>query len=210
MRYCIILLTVIVIIGCDTQLLNVPDIDTQYVEIESIHDIGVIANKIENYFSVEELNSKSRNNLDVSPRDTEILKQILLPLQKKGLDFKVKMLENSTDSEDDLDFLNNLTDDELILIGFLSVIIEDADALNNNGKLFEDNPLLTQNIDGDRVMSCLGTATGYSSIKAIVDLNGLMSARTLMETVKAVGKRYLGYVGAAVMVYSFARCMDFV
>jgi len=44
--------------------------------------------------------------------------------------------------------------------------------------------------------------TGYSSIKAIADINGLKSARTLTETVKAVDKRYLGYVGAAVMAAS--------
>jgi hypothetical protein len=56
-------------------------------------------------------------------------------------------------------------------------------------------------------MSCLGIATVYSSLKAILNIEDLLDAKTLLKTLKAVGKRYLGYVGAAVMVYSFVKCM---
>jgi hypothetical protein len=56
-------------------------------------------------------------------------------------------------------------------------------------------------------MSCLGIATGYSSLKAILNIEDLLDAKTLLKTLKAVGKRYLGYVGAVVMVYSFVKCM---
>ncbi len=210
MRYSLILLLIVMFIGCDSQVVNAPNMEYQDVDIVSITDLEQIAKDIENYFSVNEFDRKSRDNIDISSRDSELLKKILLPLQKKGIDFKEKILENSSDSEKDYEILNSISDDELILVGLISLAIEGSDLNKINCDITRENLELTQNLDGDRVMACLGTATGYSSIKAIVDLNGLMSAKTLMETVKAVGKRYLGYVGAAVMVYSFARCMDLV
>ena len=210
MKYFLVIFTAILIVGCDAGVINAPDEDIKLIDVESIEDIGYIAKKIEDNFSIEELDGNMRNKSSMGNRESEILKDVLLPLQRKGSAFKEKVLENSVDKDSDLEYLNKITEEELIMVGLLSVILENADELENKCKSIEDNPLMAQSIDGDRVMSCLGTATGYSSIKAIADINGLMSARTLLETVKAVGKRYLGYVGAAVMVYSFSKCMDLV
>lgn len=210
MKYFLVIFTAILIVGCDAGVINAPDEDIKLIDVESIEDIGYIAKKIEDNFSIEELDGNMRNKSSMGNRESEILKDVLLPLQRKGSAFKEKVLENSVDKDSDLEYLNKITEEELIMVGLLSVILENADDLENKCKSIEDNPLMAQSIDGDRVMSCLGTATGYSSIKAIADINGLMSARTLLETVKAVGKRYLGYVGAAVMVYSFSKCMDLV
>lgn len=210
MKYFLVIFTAILIVGCDAGVINAPDEDIKLIDVESIEDIGYIAKKIEDNFSIEELDGNMRNKSSMGNRESEILKDVLLPLQRKGSAFKEKVLEDSVDKDSDLEYLNKITEEELIMVGLLSVILENADDLENKCKSIEDNPLMAQSIDGDRVMSCLGTATGYSSIKAIADINGLMSARTLLETVKAVGKRYLGYVGAAVMVYSFSKCMDLV
>jgi hypothetical protein len=210
MKYFLVIFTAILIVGCDAGVINAPDEDIKLTDVESIEDIGYIAKKIEDNFSIEELDGNMRNKSSMGNRESEILKDVLLPLQRKGSAFKEKVLENSVDKDSDLEYLNKITEEELIMVGLLSVILENADELENKCKSIEANPLMAQSIDGDRVMSCLGTATGYSSIKAIADINGLMSARTLLETVKAVGKRYLGYVGAAVMVYSFSKCMDLV
>ncbi|GEM_PF-6976828 len=38
--------------------------------------------------------------------------------------------------------------------------------------------------------------------------NGLMSAQTGVQIIKAVGKRYSGFFGVAVAVISFVDCMS--
>ncbi|WP_069133219.1 hypothetical protein [Rhodohalobacter halophilus] len=181
MKYFLVIFTAILIVGCDAGVINAPDEDIKLIDVESIEDIGYIAKKIEDNFSIEELDGNMRNKSSMGNRESEILKDVLLPLQRKGSAFKEKVLENSVDKDSDLEYLNKITEEELIMVGLLSVILENADELENKCKSIEANPLMAQSIDGDRVMSCLGTATGYSSIKAIADINGLMSARTLIE-----------------------------
>lgn len=209
MKYIYTIIFVIILVGCDTGIVNAPDKDKQQLEVASIEDVGQVAKSLESHFNLDELNGKSQNKMIVSNRESELLRKILSPLKRKGLDFKEKVLENSLDRKADSEYLNKMTEEEMVMVGLLSVILEDADCIEKNCESL-DNPLMAKSVDGDRIISCLATTTGYSSIKAAININGLMSARTLMTTVKAIGKRYLGYVGTAVFVYNFSKCMDLI
>ncbi len=61
----------------------------------------------------------------------------------------------------------------------------------------------------DRVMSCLGAALGLSEISTIISNTAqLTTVQGTTQLLKLVGKRYLGWLGVAVGVYSFGKCMD--
>ncbi|MTI89200.1 MAG: hypothetical protein FH748_14690 [Balneolaceae bacterium] len=179
--------------------MEAPERDTTKIELETIADLDLVANNIESNFKIEHLLDMHNSQAKLNHDKLEKLEEVLKPLVQKGNDYRKKIVENSTENNQYLKDLENLSDEELAMVGFLSLFEKEME----NKKRMK----VAGNIDGGRIMSCLSIATGYSSIKAVLDVSGLMSARTLIAAVKAIGKRYLGYIGVAILVYSFADCM---
>lgn len=66
------------------------------------------------------------------------------------------------------------------------------------------------NIDLDEIMNCLGAALGIQTIYGIIkNSSELALATTAKQAIKLILKRYAGYVGVAVSIYSFGNCMDY-
>lgn len=56
--------------------------------------------------------------------------------------------------------------------------------------------------------SCLSVALGIETVKNL-GISGLMTAKGAIQILKVFAKRYfLGYVGTAVMIYEFGKCMN--
>lgn len=99
--------------------------------------------------------------------------------------------------KDSLDFLKNLSGEELASLSF---IVYNASVLEN-----ECEQATRSNFPPSRLRSCLGAAIGLPAIGEI-GVGGVIRAATLRRALFAIGKRYLGYIGVALMVADFYDC----
>lgn len=94
----------------------------------------------------------------------------------------------------DIYTIENMTDDELALFSFVIYGIN-QDFVNSRATL------------SSRALSCLEVATGISAIRGI-GVSGLVNAKTVTQVLRALGSRYLGYIGVGLMICSFADCVS--
>ena len=67
----------------------------------------------------------------------------------------------------------------------------------------------SSSVDWPRVRVCAGAALGIAGIKTLfADTLALGTVETVVGALKLVGKRYLGYIGVALMLYEFADCLS--
>ena len=58
-------------------------------------------------------------------------------------------------------------------------------------------------------MNCLGAALGLHEIYGVIqNIAQLGTAQGAVRVLKLLGRRYLGWIGVAVAVYSFGNCME--
>ena len=164
----------------------------------SLREIS-IRNDVENFFE----------------QDTMFLKIHGLFVQNFGEHYK-----DSLDQIDTVTFDFIFNDFKVIAMDFLEDSLQVDPAifvLNNNITNIElvsfgFHYYLTQNygsqlgLRGDWV-SCLSAALGVRAVREL-GLSGVMSAQGAVQIIKAVGKRYLGYIGLAIMVHDFIDCMS--
>jgi hypothetical protein len=66
----------------------------------------------------------------------------------------------------------------------------------------------TNSVDWERVRSCASFALGISGIRNLyLNTAALGTVETMIGALKLIGKRYLGYVGVALMIYDFGDCV---
>ncbi|MBK0384528.1 hypothetical protein I5M32_16320 [Pedobacter sp. SD-b] len=109
------------------------------------------------------------------------------------------------------------------MVDFISVT-EEFQQLSQEEKdeilYFDDSELATlsftmsvqsqsSSVDWGRVRSCASFALGVAGIKSLfTDTLALGTVETALGALKLVGKRYLGYIGVALMIYDFADCLS--
>lgn len=138
------------------------------------------------------------SNLEYSTRSTGSVemteneaRKLLIPFIEDG-----KQIQHSLIDFIDKDFSedwHNMTETDLITISFLVCSIN-------------QNSTETKAVSSNQIFACLGVATGLAAIKDI-GIGGLVNAKTALQVIKAVGKRYLGYIGVALMIADFATCI---
>lgn len=136
--------------------------------------------------------SDSRSSLNDS-----ICKDILTPMIEDGKLVQEQIIKQYADYQDngynitneDIEFIQDLTEDELAMLSFIACNLNETPQSRAN------------------VMSCLGVATGLTAIREL-SVGGIVSAATVRQALLAIGKRYLGYIGVAVMVYEFVECIN--
>lgn len=190
----LILLVIVVLLPNCSYLHNDVIEETKEVSIESSISNETFQ-EILSEINLKFTKTRSDGSFDLGDEEAS---QILDPLILDGKNIqdiiiKTVSIEESDISEEDLLNLMNLTEPELATLSFIVY------QLNSNN-------IETRAVDTDRVLSCLGVAVGISSIKNL-SLSGLVTAKTAMQVAKAVGKRYLGYIGVAIMIYDFADCI---
>ncbi len=83
---------------------------------------------------------------------------------------------------------------------------------NSNSNIIEMNRISPQYvIDPNAIQDCLSFATGYSAIREVLNLSSLNAAvisQSAVKILKTVGRRYLGWIGVALMVADFYDCMS--
>lgn len=142
-------------------------------------------------------------------KDLEVkAKAILQPLALEGkslVNYYISQanVKNSYKlSTQEITNLKNLDDGDL---AYLAYIVEFA---NNNPKIIENNR--------SAFMNCAMSAAGIGEMKDfLVGIGGIVRGNMMLNGIETIGWRfaigfgtkYLGYVGAAVALYKFAKCL---
>ncbi len=146
-------------------------------------------------------NSKKRSeNLKSTNRiNTENEMQVILqPLIANGELIHNAMINEITATDEfqnltlaEQQEITNLTEDQLVELSFIVNFQYQSDS-----------------VDWDRVRSCASFALGISGIRSLyTNTLALGTVETMIGALKLIGKRYLGYVGVALMIYDFADCV---
>lgn len=133
----------------------------------------------------------------------------LTPLVEDGKcirDQIVSQAKVNKNLREDIQFYENLSEEELATLSFIyhSIELQGADIDMLEAKI--SGLSVSQQKKMDQIMSCLSVAVGISSLKEL-GVKGVVNAITVRQAIIAIGKRFLGYVGLAIMIYDFVDCM---
>lgn len=137
--------------------------------------------------------------------------QVMEPFVEDGLHLRnqiVRQVEMDPTMKVEATYFKNLSDEDCAALSFvfhsieesdldIKIITETLDAEQNN----------TKTIDTKRLLHCAAVAAGYDFVKKL-SVEGIVTAVTIRQALIAIGKRYLGYVGAVLMVYDFVECIS--
>ncbi|WP_396179785.1 hypothetical protein [Flavobacterium sp.] len=155
--------------------------------------INAVIVDIENYKKRNE-NLKSTNRINTENE----MQVILQPLIANGELIHNAMINEITTTNEfqnlteiEKQEILNLTDEQLAELSFIV-----------------NFQYQTNNVDWDRVRSCASFALGISGIRNLyLNTAALGTVETMIGALRLIGKRYLGYVGVALMIYDFADCV---
>lgn len=177
--------------SCSNEEVKVENKEFDYSKLllksEVLNDVLL---KIENYKNSSE-QFRTINN------EQEII-TILQPLIQNGQIIHNAMVNQIISTEDfqnltelEQQEILNLTDEQLAELSFIV-----------------NFQYQTESVDWDRVRSCASFALGVSGIRNLyLNTAALGTVQTMIGALKLIGKRYLGYVGIALMIYDFTDCV---
>ncbi|WP_289772967.1 hypothetical protein [uncultured Duncaniella sp.] len=138
-------------------------------------------------------------------------RQVMQPFVEDGLQLRtqiVRQVELEPTMAVEAAYFRDLSEEDCAALSFVFHSIKDAGL---------DTEIVTGTIDGfqaqtmsvssERLLHCAAVAVGYDAIKRL-GVGGIVTATTVRQAIIAIGKRYLGYVGLALMVYDFVECVS--
>jgi hypothetical protein len=178
---------------------------TEEVQIKKSFDYSAILLKPEQLNTVmsniEKYKERSQKSKTLNEQNAENEMQIILqPLIENGEVIHNAMINEITST---IEFQNltfpeqqeilNLTDEQLAELSFIVNFQYQAQSAS---------------VDWDRARSCASFALGIGGIKALyANTLALGTVETMIGALKLIGKRYLGYIGVALMIYDFTDCV---
>lgn len=183
-------------------------LDENVKEVTSIQDLVRIAKQLEANIPSEVLNGQMNSKTYSINNESEKIAEILEPLRKVGLSVNDEMLSNAKLSTTELENLSNLTDQELVLAGILRIIINEQQQIMNTNYKTTGIPYTTQGITNDQLFDCFKDATGLEAMRQLIVSNAALNADVIFTAAKKLGKRTLGWVGAAIVAYELATCLQ--
>lgn len=154
------------------------NIRKQIIDIQQIRAVSKMSQKQLNYEAENILKPMVDNG-------REIHNEMLTFLERNG------ELDKLTESE--INEISNLTDEQLIELSFVT---------------YNQYQYTKSSIDWGRVRSCASLALGIQGIRSLyTNTLALGTVETMIGALKLIGKRYLGYIGIALMIYDFADCL---
>lgn len=137
-------------------------------------------------------------NTRASLNNEDSCKKALQPLIKDGEQIRKQIIFQANISNkaiaDSLDFLKNMSESELAALSF---VVYNLNQINDTGT--------RSSLTSNKLRSCVAFAVGLDGLSNL-SLRGVISATTLRRALFAIGKRYLGYIGIALMIADFYDC----
>lgn len=130
---------------------------------------------------------------------------LLLPFIEEGATFREEILdfmEMGNFPENEIEDINNLPEEVFAELSFILAATNDEPPVNTeNGDV---TPI--------EVIDCIVDATGLSTLATGINAlrsgtSALITAQTGLQVIKALGTRYLGYIGLAYSIYRFVNCI---
>lgn len=145
-----------------------------------------------------EVNQIESSDLSDNEKETQI-KETLKPMILNGKDIHQEILNqvNLNDpkldlTQDDITQIKNMDDKELAQLSFVYGTSHARVDWNT-----------------DTVMNCLGAALGIHEIYGLIQNTAqLATAQGAVRVLKLLARRYIGWIGVGVAVYSFGNCME--
>ena len=134
------------------------------------------------------MNTINTRSLDAISDSAQIY---LKPFVNDGKTIQKEILSQLSKDSEEYKYYQSLNDEQLASLSFLVYHIDETTDF------------------GTRVSfkSCLSAAIGLTAIKEL-SVKGIVTATSLRRALFAVGKRYLGYIGVALMVADFYECVN--
>lgn len=136
--------------------------------------------------------------------------QVLQPFVEDGLQLKtqiVEQIEIDPSLQVETAYFENLSDEDCAALSFVFHSMNDAGMdIGVVTGLIDDTQYQTMSVNTDRLLHCASVAIGYDTVVKI-GVKGIVTAATVRQAIIAIGKRYLGYIGLAIMVYEFVECI---
>ena len=141
--------------------------------------------------SVELSNLMNTINTRSSDAISDSAQIYLKPFVNDGKTIQKEILSQLSKDSEEYKYYQSLNDEQLASLSFLVYHIDEA------------------TVPGTRasIKSCIATAVGLTAIKDL-SVKGVITATSLRRALFAIGKRYLGYIGVALMVADFYECMN--
>lgn len=134
------------------------------------------------------------------------LEKILSPLILNGKQISKLLINDFTNLNNfeikkaDINYINSLSSMEYAQLSFVfsvANLFEQANKRNPTNLKMED----------PTVRACLGVALGVVGIYDLLkNTRALGSVTTTIRALKIIGRRYLGWIGVALMIYDFTDC----
>ncbi|MCM1296378.1 MAG: hypothetical protein NC311_12635 [Muribaculaceae bacterium] len=135
------------------------------------------------------------------------------------------ILQENLLSEEELEILNDLSEEELTFVGMqlsiLSDVYENA-VLDDDVELqisldkFMNDPHVVCFIKAIGLDSAGGLIEGMAQLiegngnifKNLISAEAYLNAKTMSQLLKAMGVKYLGWIGVGVMIYDYYQCIN--
>lgn len=190
----IAIITTLLNTSCSKEEISNPenfDLSSKVLKFEEIEKIAVQVSGIQNRLST--------SRVDEATAEAEI-REAMLPLIENGEVLHNEIINqlNLNDpnfelTSEEIDHVENMDEKELAQ---LSLIVSSA-----YGRA---------SVNYDMVMNCLGAALGINEIYGLIQNTAQLATATgTMQVVKLIIRRYVGWIGVAVAVYSFSNCMGY-
>lgn len=194
---------------------NSPLSTINYLNNDQIKTIGLEVGKLISEMPTEPVSRSAQDTYDyvscVSKTEKSIEKS-MQPMVKVGKEICQASLQTKDINVtlEEIQIIQSLTDEELAGIGFMLSVLcsdnNDADILHNDALMqskYIDCLYVALGIDG-----IIDILQGGGSIGAIISgTRGLINAKTMVQILKSLGLRYLGWIGVGMMVYDYADCV---
>lgn len=185
--------------SADNEIINKKNLLIKGLEYNQLRTIALQVNGLQ---TRTVLNRNSENSSEAE------IKMILQPLVENGrqihneIIFQVDLSNSEFGlTQDDINEIKNLDEKELAQLSFTFSTLQ---AHTRGGDEQARTPW-----DTETIMNCLGAALGLHEIYGIVkNTTQLATAQGALRVVKLLARRYIGWLGIAVAVYSFGNCME--
>lgn len=165
--------------------------------------------QFEKEFELEFIGAYENSKSKIPPTHTKEQEAKAKKMLKPLLDNSKKLLAAYDFTEKDLP--ENVDASAMAILGLLVFTTEKSKPTQQVQKASFLSGIFTQrfSMPNPRIRNCLGVALGIVGFRdLLLNTRKLGSVTTAIRALKLIGRRYLGWIGVALMVYDFVDCME--
>lgn len=197
----------ILLMGSCQNSANEPNVEHEDLTLELISSMSQ-EDFMRNCFAVKsQMKSVSRST---QLTDLEA-QQIMQPFVEDGLQLQteiIEQLETEPTMAEELAYFSGLSEVDCAALSFVFHSLNEAgmevEVVTGTLDKIETQQMT---VTSERLIHCAAAAVGINAIKEL-GVGGVVTAATVRQAIIAIGRRYLGYIGLALLIYDFVECIS--